>query len=200
MYGVFLLTQLLPSTAEKNRITAAGGFVDFGRVNGNLALSRAIGDFEFKKSAELSPENQIVTAFPDVDVHDITDEDEFLVLACDGKCLMPRKATRIKGRKGVLTANWRLGIWDCQSSQAVVEFVRRGIAAKQDLEKICENMMDNCLASNSETGGVGCDNMTMLIVGFLHGKSKEAWYDEIAKRVANGDGPCAPPEYGTNLS
>ena len=66
---------------EKNRITAAGGFVDFGRVNGNLALSRAIGDFEFKKSAELAPENQIVTAFPDVEVHDLTDEDEFLVLA-----------------------------------------------------------------------------------------------------------------------
>ncbi|QPH05735.1 hypothetical protein C2857_003715 [Epichloe festucae Fl1] len=155
---------------EKNRITAAGGFVDFGRVNGNLALSRAIGDFEFKKSAELPPEQQIVTAFPDVDEHDLTDEDEFLVLACDG-------------------------IWDCQSSQAVVEFVRRGIAAKQELEKICENMMDNCLASNSETGGVGCDNMTMTIVGFLNGKTKEEWYEEIAKRVANGDGPCAPPEY-----
>jgi len=155
---------------EKNRITAAGGFVDFGRVNGNLALSRAIGDFEFKKSADLPPENQIVTAFPDVEEHDITEEDEFLVIACDG-------------------------IWDCQSSQAVVEFVRRGIAAKQELEKICENMMDNCLASNSETGGVGCDNMTMIIIGFLHGKTKEEWYDEIAKRVANGDGPCAPPEY-----
>ncbi|KAK7431728.1 Protein phosphatase 2C 2 [Neonectria magnoliae] len=155
---------------EKNRITAAGGFVDFGRVNGNLALSRAIGDFEFKKSAELSPENQIVTAYPDVEQHDLTDEDEFLVLACDG-------------------------IWDCQSSQAVVEFVRRGIAAKQELEKICENMMDNCLASNSETGGVGCDNMTMTIIGFLNGKTKEEWYEEIARRVANGDGPCAPPEY-----
>ncbi|CAJ0539287.1 Ff.00g069770.m01.CDS01 [Fusarium sp. VM40] len=155
---------------EKNRITAAGGFVDFGRVNGNLALSRAIGDFEFKKSAELSPENQIVTAYPDVEQHDLTDEDEFLVLACDG-------------------------IWDCQSSQAVVEFVRRGIAAKQELDKICENMMDNCLASNSETGGVGCDNMTMLIIGFLNGKSKDEWYEEIARRVANGDGPCAPPEY-----
>lgn len=72
-------------TAEKNRITAAGGFVDFGRVNGNLALSRAIGDFEFKKSAELSPENQIVTAFPDVEVHELTEEDEFLVIACDGE-------------------------------------------------------------------------------------------------------------------
>lgn len=70
---------------EKARITAAGGFVDFGRVNGNLALSRAIGDFEFKKSAELAPEQQIVTAFPDVVSHDLTDDDEFLVIACDGK-------------------------------------------------------------------------------------------------------------------
>jgi len=155
---------------EKARITAAGGFVDFGRVNGNLALSRAIGDFEFKKSAELAPEQQIVTAFPDVTVHEISDDDEFLVVACDG-------------------------IWDCQSSQAVVEFVRRGIAAKQELSKICENMMDNCLASNSETGGVGCDNMTMIVIGLLRGKTKDEWYEEIAKRVANGDGPCAPPEY-----
>ncbi|KAL6703230.1 Protein phosphatase 2C 2 [Coniothyrium glycines] len=156
--------------AEKARIQAAGGFVDFGRVNGNLALSRAIGDFEFKKSADLPPEQQIVTAFPDVEVHEINDDDEFLIVACDG-------------------------IWDCQSSQAVVEFVRRGIVAKQDLASICENMMDNCLASNSDTGGVGCDNMTMIVIGLLNGRTKEQWYEDIAKRVANGEGPCAPPEY-----
>lgn len=76
---------LIRSTGEKARITAAGGFVDFGRVNGNLALSRAIGDFEFKKSADLSPEHQIVTAYPDVITHEISDDDEFLVIACDGK-------------------------------------------------------------------------------------------------------------------
>lgn len=58
--------------------------MDFGRVNGNLALSRAIGDFEFKKSADLSPEQQIVTAFPDVVTHEISEDDEFLVIACDG--------------------------------------------------------------------------------------------------------------------
>jgi protein phosphatase 2C family protein 2/3 len=155
---------------EKSRITAAGGFVDFGRVNGNLALSRAIGDFEFKKSAKLAPERQIVTAYPDVVIHDISEDDEFLVFACDG-------------------------IWDCQSSQAVVEFVRRGIVAKQELDRICENLMDNCLASNSDTGGVGCDNMTMIIVGLLRGRTKEQWYDEVARRAASGDGPCAPPEY-----
>ena len=59
--------------------------------------------------------------------------------------------------------------------------------------------MDNCLASNSETGGVGCDNMTMAVVGILNGQTKEEWYEKIAKRVANGDGPCAPPEYGNTL-
>ena len=74
---------------EKARICAAGGFVDFGRVNGNLALSRAIGDFEFKKSADLSPEQQIVTAFPDVVAHTISDDDEFLVIACDGMYYSP---------------------------------------------------------------------------------------------------------------
>jgi protein phosphatase PTC2/3 len=58
-------------------------------VNGNLALSRAIGDFEFKKSPELSPEAQIVTAFPDVEVHELTADDEFLVLACDGMAYRP---------------------------------------------------------------------------------------------------------------
>ncbi|KAH0267700.1 protein phosphatase, partial [Aureobasidium melanogenum] len=29
----------------------------------------------------------------------------------------------------------------------------------------------------------------------LNGKTKEEWYQMIADRVANGDGPCAPPEY-----
>jgi len=89
-----------------------------------------------------------------------------------------------------------LGIWDCQSSQSVVEFVRRGIVVKQELSKICENMMDSCLAPSSETGGVGCDNMTMIVVALLNGKTKDEWYKEIADRVARGDGPCAAPDFG----
>jgi protein phosphatase 2C family protein 2/3 len=82
--AVLLPGHKLISVGEKARISAAGGFVDFGRVNGNLALSRAIGDFEFKKGADLAPEQQIVTAFPDVVTHDISSDDEFLVIACDG--------------------------------------------------------------------------------------------------------------------
>ncbi|PUU81203.1 phosphatase 2C-like domain-containing protein [Tuber borchii] len=156
---------------EKARICAAGGCVHRGRVNGNLALSRAIGDFIYKRRADLPPEQQIVTAFPDVVIHEASDDDEFLVIACDG-------------------------IWECQSSQAVIEFVRRGIAAKQELHTICENMMDRCLDSRGVTGGVGRDNMTMTVVALLKNRMvKEEWYDLIVKRVADGDGPCAPLKY-----
>jgi protein phosphatase 2C family protein 2/3 len=95
----------------------------------------------------------------------------------------------------LITTDW-IGIWDCMSSQAVIEFVRRGIAAKQELASICENLMDNCLARSSDTGGVGCDNMTVIIIALLKGKTKEEWYDIVAERVANGDGPCAPLEFG----
>ena len=41
---------------ELDRITKAGGFVRFGRVNGNLNLTRAIGDLEFKSDSKLRPE------------------------------------------------------------------------------------------------------------------------------------------------
>jgi serine/threonine protein phosphatase PrpC len=41
---------------EKNRIEKAGGFVSDGRVNGNLNLSRALGDLEYKQDKKLKPE------------------------------------------------------------------------------------------------------------------------------------------------
>lgn len=56
-------------------------------LSGNLALSRALGDFSFKKNFSFPPEAQIITADPEVTVHDITEEDEFLVMACDGTAL-----------------------------------------------------------------------------------------------------------------
>lgn len=78
------------------------------------------------------------------------------------------------------------------NSQSVVEFVRRGIAEKQELSYICENIMNHCLAPASDMSGIGCDNMTMMIVGILNGKTKEEWYNTISERVAKGDGPVAP--------
>lgn len=55
-----------------------------GRINGSLNLSRAIGDLEFKLAKDCSPEEQAVTAAPDIREIELQDGDEFLVLACDG--------------------------------------------------------------------------------------------------------------------
>lgn len=55
---------------EAQRIKNAGGFVMYGRVNGNLALSRAFGDFEFKRHNYrlYDPVDGMVSAVPTVTV------------------------------------------------------------------------------------------------------------------------------------
>nr|ODO02644.1 PP2Cc protein phosphatase [Cryptococcus depauperatus CBS 7855] len=155
------------NTDETARITAAGGFVEFGRVNGNLALSRAMGDFEFKQNFSLPPEQQIVTVVPEIITHHMDGEEEFLVLACDG-------------------------IWDCLSSQQVVDFTRRAIANGDSLGKICEDMMVKCLAKDSSTGGIGCDNMTVVIVALLNGRTPEEWQNWVKKKVEDKIGHDTP--------
>ncbi|UYV70769.1 PPM1G [Cordylochernes scorpioides] len=71
---------------ERERIQKAGGQVTSdGRVNGGLNLSRAIGDHSYKRNPEVKPEEQMITALPDVKVLELKpEEDEFVVLACDG--------------------------------------------------------------------------------------------------------------------
>ncbi|KAI8989958.1 phosphatase 2C-like domain-containing protein [Pilobolus umbonatus] len=144
---------------ESERITKAGGFVEYGRVNGNLALSRAIGDFEFKQNNQLSAEKQAVTCHPDIIEHEITLADEFFVLACDG-------------------------IWDCMSNQEVVDYIRACLFERMELGDICERIMDDCLAPSSDGSGMGCDNMSIEIIALLHGKSEDEWYDWMASKAA----------------
>lgn len=155
--------------SETSRIVAAGGFVEFGRVNGNLALSRALGDFEFKQSTHLDPEHQIVTADPDITVHDHDENDEFIVIACDG-------------------------IWDVLSSQQVIDYVRLSISEGKPLQTITEDLMDRCLAPDSDWGGVGCDNMTAMIVAIKGDRTMEEWYEWIKARVESGKPYETPKE------
>ncbi|KAG4197980.1 hypothetical protein ERO13_A05G060300v2 [Gossypium hirsutum] len=126
--------------AEKERILKAGGFIHAGRVNGSLNLSRAIGDMEFKKNKLLPAEKQTVSANPDINTVELCDDDDFLVLACDG-------------------------IWDCMSSQMLVDFIHEQLRSETKLSVICERILDRCLAPSTATGE-GCDNMTMILVQF----------------------------------
>lgn len=102
---------------ESTRIIKAGGRVTMdGRVNGGLNLSRAIGDHAYKLNKDLKPEEQMISAMPDVKRITLEDDDEFMVLACDG-------------------------IWNFMTSEEVVEFVRKRLAEKKgNLSSICEEV------------------------------------------------------------
>lgn len=146
--------------SERSRIVAAKGFVEMDRVNGNLALSRAIGDFEFKSNEELPPQEQIVTAFPDIMEHKLDyDRDEFVILACDG-------------------------IWDCLSSQECVDLVHYGINEKQySLNDISSRIIDVCCSPTTEGTGIGCDNMSITIVALLKpGETLGKWFERIRSK------------------
>ena len=124
---------------ERARIVNAGGFVQEGRVNGSLALSRAIGDLEYKQSKNLPAKDQIVTAYPEIRECVIEPGDEFMVIACDG-------------------------IWDVLTSQQCVDYVRARLDADVQLSKICEELADECMAPDTKGSGIGCDNMSVVIV------------------------------------
>jgi protein phosphatase 1G len=126
---------------EFARISRAGGFVADGRVNGSLNLSRALGDLEYKQTAGLSPEEQMVTANPEIRQEKLQPEDEFLILACDG-------------------------IWDVLSNQDAVDFVREELVNGLTPQQVAEQMCDRCLAPDTSGCGKGCDNMSVVIVVF----------------------------------
>ena len=46
--------------------------------------------------------------------------------------------------------------------------------------QICEELMTRCLAPDCQMGGLGCDNMTVLLVCFLNGSS----YDDLCERCS----------------
>ena len=60
-----------------------GGEVRFSRVDGDLALSRAIGDTKYKQNSALPPEEQKVSCVPTMN-RSICRKGDYLMLFCDG--------------------------------------------------------------------------------------------------------------------
>jgi serine/threonine protein phosphatase PrpC len=137
---------------EQARITKAGGKVrvqrygshSISRLNCALSVSRGMGDLRFKRNLKLSPEEQVLSCVPEMKVCSRTEEDEFLVIACDG-------------------------VWDMMSSQDVVDFVmeylpalRCGSIAPSD---VVLKIFEKCI-SYDPVDYLGTDNMTMVLVVF----------------------------------
>lgn len=116
-----------------------------------MNLCRSLGDLEYKQNKKLPPEEQMITAYPDVIVEDYTTDCDFIVLACDG-------------------------VWDCMTNQEVCDFVSQRLDKGLKLSKIIEEIFDSIVATDIYSGnfllnnflesGLGCDNMTCIIVQF----------------------------------
>lgn len=75
----------------------------------------------------------------------LTPEDRFFVLACDG-------------------------VWDVMSNQDVVDFVSQRLDQDMAPSQISCELLDACLANDpKEARGVGCDNMTAIVVVLTQG-------------------------------
>jgi len=111
--------------AEKDRIQKAGGSVMIQRVNGSLAVSRALGDYEYKQVEGKGPCEQLVSPEPEITVHARDPNDEFLVLACDG-------------------------IWDVMSNDDLCDYIRHQLTITHDLRSICSSIIDTCLHKGSK--------------------------------------------------
>lgn len=117
--------------SEKERIEKLGGTVVMGgrwdvpRVNGNLATSRALGDKLL---------NPWVTPHPEIIHRQLTPEDDFLILACDG-------------------------VWDVMDNQTAVDIVKKALEKDvTNLEGAAELLKKNAL--RRESG----DNISVIVV------------------------------------
>ena len=117
--------------SELCRILDAGGDVKSKRIDGDLAVSRGLGDFRFKDS-ELPPRGSKVTATPDIIINPRHKDDEFVLLACDG-------------------------VWDvmdtAQCGKAVQEILDEG---ETDIGLVCEELLDRCLDLDSRDNMTAC--------------------------------------------
>eukprot|EP00040_Diaphanoeca_grandis_P005352 m.32498 g.32498 ORF g.32498 m.32498 type:complete len:407 (-) comp16653_c0_seq1:38-1258(-) len=109
---------------ESARVLAAGGFIAAGRVCGNLAVSRALGDFVYKDRPDLKAEQQKISAAADLQVIERDPTDQVLVVGCDG-------------------------IWDVISNDQAMNFVVRQAKLGNSPQEIAEKMLDLCLKRGS---------------------------------------------------
>ena len=94
----------------------------------------------------------MVSPFPDVKTVPITTDTQYVLLACDG-------------------------IWDVKTSQEAITYTlkntyKNNFGTKRtlaELTKGMEHLLDDCCAKDlTSSQGLGCDNMTAIVVEIVH--------------------------------
>ena len=133
---------------EMQRIMKAGGSVIEGRVDGNLNLSRALGDLRYKTNKSLRAEDQMITSNPEITKQQLTAGCDFIVMGCDG-------------------------VYETKTSEEIVDFFYQEFKAAPHapLKTPIAKLLDSILSPDyMKTEGAGCDNMTCIVIKFNHPK------------------------------
>jgi len=132
------------------------------RVNGSLAVSRALGDFEYKAVPGLQANQQLVSPEPDVyTLRREVDLDEFLLLACDG-------------------------VYDVMSNAELCDFVHSRMRVTSELPNVANQVLDACLSKGSR------DNMSVVLVAFAAAprpdpeaqNEEKMWHTMVEEKVS----------------
>ncbi|CAL9760794.1 unnamed protein product [Musa acuminata subsp. burmannicoides] len=106
---------------EKLRIENLGGVVYDGYLNGQISVARALGDWHMKGPKGCACP---LSAEPELKETELTEEDEFLIMGCDG-------------------------LWDVMSSQCAVTTARKELMAHNDPERCSQELVREALKRNS---------------------------------------------------
>ncbi|KAL4572623.1 hypothetical protein LXL04_019403 [Taraxacum kok-saghyz] len=120
--AIELSTDHKPScSSEKQRIEKLGGVIYDGYLNGQLSVARALGDWHMKGP---KGSDGPLSAEPELEEVKLCEEDEFLIIGCDG-------------------------LWDVMSSQYAVTIVRKELMVHNDPEKCSRELVKEASKRNS---------------------------------------------------
>ncbi|GFZ21646.1 protein phosphatase 2C family protein [Actinidia rufa] len=109
------------SSLERQRVEEVGGYIEDGFLNGDLAVTRALGDWYMK--FPLGSSSPLISE-PEIHQTLLTEDDEFLIVACDG-------------------------IWDVMSNEDAVRLVRRALRRHNDPHRCAGELVNEALRLNT---------------------------------------------------
>ncbi|XP_004287235.1 PREDICTED: probable protein phosphatase 2C 27 [Fragaria vesca subsp. vesca] len=107
-------------TKERMRIESLGGYVDDGYLNGQLGVTRALGDWHLEGLKDEGERGGPLSAEPELKLTTLTKDDEFLIIGSDG-------------------------IWDVFTNQNAVDFARRKLQEHNDVKLCCKQIVEEAI-------------------------------------------------------
>ncbi|ETO30421.1 hypothetical protein RFI_06700 [Reticulomyxa filosa] len=146
------LTQIHKYTkfeCEFERVQKAGAnFSCDGYVNGQIEVTRSIGDFQQNSNNGCTEKIKGLTAFPHVSKVTLTECDEFLIVATDG-------------------------LWDALKEETAVSCCRRVLRRNPNCSEAAHFLIKNAQihSTNLQTN----DNVSVVVIGFARPDEKGRW-------------------------